>query len=45
VQLGQPHGVVAEVLGDGRLDQRVVEGLGLVDSRPPLELGEEPDLH
>src|SRR5262245_55198670 len=45
VQLGQPHGVVAEVLGDGHLRQRVVEGLCLVDARTPLELGEEPDLH
>ena len=45
VQLGQPHRVVAEVLGDRHLGQRVVESLRLVDSPAPLELGEEPDLH
>src|SRR5206468_1376049 len=45
VQLGQPHRVVAELLGHRRLRQRVVEGLRLVDARAPFELGKEPDLH
>jgi hypothetical protein len=45
VQLGEPHGVVAEILGRRHLGQRVGEGLGLVGPGTPFELGEEADLH
>src|SRR5262249_56048257 len=45
MDLGQPHGVVAEVFRRAHLGHRLVEGLRVGYAGRRLELGEEAELH